>query len=201
MRKFENDGKAGFVLNDTLQCICENVTHHDYKRIFGGKCEDGWGEKYIIFDNVNNLYLPTYDKNVYNHVQNTHYQHYKLFNNITGEKIIIDFNEFVGGLEQKSNGKNYFDDCPCDYCNYMKNLAENKFETCYCCKDKIFTRDVFDCYDCGSKVCINCHYISYGCDYYCYECRKFGDNKNAHAYSKTYEYDREEDWYDANREY
>ncbi len=61
MRKFENDGKAGFVLNDTFQCICENATHHDYKRIFGGKCEDGWGEKYIIFDNVNNLYLPTYN--------------------------------------------------------------------------------------------------------------------------------------------
>ncbi len=48
MRKFENDGKAGFVLNDTLQCICENATHHDYKRIFGGKCEDGW-EKNILF--------------------------------------------------------------------------------------------------------------------------------------------------------
>ncbi len=64
MRKFENDGKACFVLNDTLQCICENATHHDYKRIFGGKCEDGWGEKYIIFDNVNNLYLSIYDNDV-----------------------------------------------------------------------------------------------------------------------------------------
>ncbi len=203
MRKFGNDGKASFVLNDTLKCMCKNATHHDWERKFGGKCKDNSCETYIHYDNVNYLRMPKYGNGTrtINHIQNNHYQHYKLFNNITCEELLVNYNEYKTGLQQILKEKKYFDDCMCDYCNYIKNVNEDKYETCYCCKSKIYTRDVYNCEDCGSNLCINCHYISYSCDYYCYECRTFGDNKNAHAYFNTYEYDREEDWDSANRKY
>lgn len=209
MRKYGNDGKASYVLNDTLKCMCENATHHDLERHFGGKWVDDWNSIYIHYDNVNFLNFSKYGIGhckapgtvAVNNIQNDHYQHHKLFNNITCEEILVDNNEYKTSLEQISKGKYYFDDCACDYCNYVKNVEENNYETCYCCKSKIYTRDVFTCNDCGSKLCVNCNYISYSCDYYCYECRKFGDDKNAHVYHKEYEYNREGDWDNANRNY
>lgn len=185
MRRFEkeneNDRKACFVLNDTLKCMCETATHGVFE--FGQKRDHKINE-YIYFDDVNCIDISYDCCNV---------PHYKLFNKqnslLTDEDLYkLTYNEEEYKLYKsiENTEQKYFKGCKCDYCFYKSNLELDIYNTCFCCKKKVYTNDIGECSDCGSILCYKCYvrgrYHDKEDGTFCYECRKFGFNKNSKFY-------------------
>lgn len=77
-------------------------------------------------------------------------------------------------------------------------------ESCLCCETQLLEKNSFNCMDCGCYLCGNCfihgRHFDWG-NLLCFNCRKFGHNKNIEYWSKTSVYNAYDDWWKATWDY
>jgi hypothetical protein len=91
------------------------------------------------------------------------------------------------------------DGCSCDYCVYRKNVRTDTFVPCFCCKEKLYLKQVEYCSDCNVSLCHRCFVRGRYNDpdnQVCYDCRSFGPHKNAGFYGDGYGYATDKDQWD-----
>ncbi len=102
-------------------------------------------------------------------------------------------------LKNKEYPNNYINNCNCNYCLYVKNKQNNIYETCFCCKSRLYIKDDFinnyiHCSECNSILCCNCYIQGlYKDTTYCYDCRKFAIHKNSKYYF-NYDENPNDEW-------
>lgn len=160
---------CNFALKNSNGCICKNSSHGSWD--FGYR----WSKDNLIqFDDVN--YIDKYEDE---HSD----EHYKYFLNVSNV----------------NNEKNYYINCDCNYCIYSKNKELDNFNECFCCKQKLYIKELMHCSDCNSILCPNCiiqgRYADFEEGTFCYDCRKFGLYKNMYYFTGGHAYlNGDEQW-------
>ena len=170
-----------FTLNNSSKCICKTACHNSWS--FGIRWMKDDSE-YLFFDDVNSI-------NKYNTNEDGYCRDYYMSN------------EHM--TEQYNTENKYVINCYCSYCTYAKNKHLNNYNECFCCKKKLYVKNVdihndfIRCSDCNSILCVNCVVQGRYQDedaMYCFDCRKFLIHKNQRFYFNRdiIPYD---DWMDA----
>lgn len=104
---------------------------------------------------------------------------------------------------EKDQTHSYFVGCNCLYCEIASNMINDKYEQCFCCDKKIYNPEqhIMHCYDCNSVLCHKCclhgRYLDEE-EYFCFNCRRFSEHKNAQYYFPNYKlFYMHDDWMNA----